>query len=259
MPHTPSDLAAAGTACSLKSKGRGYTCAFPQDAAEHAFNLELWRVELLKAKVAQADLRKKLFDASSVPTVEGLGPRRGRKRLYASPHQLSNVAGGADSELKAEAQEIAGLRADLVGVASSTARALQRLKRDVDTVRPDADIAAGDRRVVRRVPREKRSRVPVEGRREEAERHHAELDAGEARENEQGHEAVGQWMNAKGLPNAAMMKLRSKVMSMMASLTKAVTLAKQDRQVQRDAKRDATLVRLEKSEGKQLTVRNRIP
>ena len=59
-----------------------------EDSAEHAFNLELWRTEVLKAKVAQADLRKKLFAASSVPEVEGQDDSW-RRREAAPPQQLA--------------------------------------------------------------------------------------------------------------------------------------------------------------------------
>ena len=208
-----------------------------EDSAEHAFNLELWRTEVLKAKVAQADLRKKLFAASSVPEVEGQDDNW-RRRAVAPPQQLAlpvqalpvQPARGGDAQLVAEAAEIKGLRKDLLGVASQTANALSHLTRTVNAMNRH------ERSAARRAPAQSLAHAPAEvhtmGREEAVRRQREERDAQRVQEVARRGRDAGRG-EKEAAKRVRVSMLRAKMAKMLGSLTQAVTLAEQDKQVRR--------------------------
>lgn len=202
-----------------------------EDSAEHAFNLELWRTEVLKAKVAQADLRKKLFAASSVPQVEGQDDSWRRRRDAAPPQQLAAQPApqGGDAALAAEAAEIKGLRKDLLGVASQTANALSHLKNTVKGMKYSDERRSARRRApaqsLRRAPEE----VHTMGHEEAARRQRKEREAQRVPEEARRGRDAGRGEEAA--KRVRVSTLRAKMEKMLGSLTQAVTLAEQDKQV----------------------------
>jgi hypothetical protein len=129
-----------------------------EDSAEHAYTLSKWRENILRARIEQAKLRKELMDAnngfpaestpaaaSAASSTPQLSTRpQGGQSLRAVPKGPSAVGlsggagaavGGKPAAEAAMAQEIGALKSTLAKVAEETADSLVELRRKVDRLR----------------------------------------------------------------------------------------------------------------------------
>jgi len=120
-----------------------------EDAAEHALTLSQWRVNILKSKLQQARLRKSLMAVSS-PEIMPLklsveGGEEGEEGTEGQDQHVSSEGDEQTATVKeeshdlaaavektdAQAQELTGLKDDLVSVASQTVKAISQLRQSV--------------------------------------------------------------------------------------------------------------------------------
>ena len=120
-----------------------------EDAAEHALTLSQWRVNILKSKLQQARLRKSLMAVSSPEIMpqklsveggeEGEEGTEGQDQHVSSEgdeqtapvKEESHDVAAAVEKTDAQAQELTGLKDDLVSVASQTVKAISQLRQSV--------------------------------------------------------------------------------------------------------------------------------